>query len=139
MKSGPLLPVDKPIALLDAGSEGEHTEIAIAATRDPELIRRWAARRQAEPATGEATESGPSTVHVRDGDAGIRFNFPGVGRFRPIEWDEWFRNFAAHGLIFIFERDAPGSTPSGRYRLVPLASLKHADVRNYATEPPTTA
>jgi hypothetical protein len=73
-------------------------------------------------------------VHVRDGDAGIRFNFPAVGRFRPIAWDEWFRNFAAHDLVFIFEREAPGKTPSSRYRLVRMESLKHSDVRDVAAE-----
>lgn len=128
MTTGPLLPEDKPIALLDAASEDKHREIAVVATQDHELIRRWAERRHAEPATGEATASGPGTVTLRDGDAGIRFNFPGVGRFRPIQWDEWFQNFAQHNLIFIFEREAQGATPSHRYRLVPMESLRHADV-----------
>jgi hypothetical protein len=72
------------------------------ATRDHDEIRRWSARQQAEPATGEATASGPATIHVRDGGAGIRFNFPGVGRFRPIAWDEWFANFDRHKLTFVY-------------------------------------
>ena len=37
------------------------------ATRDPDVIRAWAARHGAEPATGEATSSGPATVQVNDG------------------------------------------------------------------------
>jgi hypothetical protein len=37
------------------------------ATRDRDVIRQWAARHHAEPGTGEATASGPATVHVQDG------------------------------------------------------------------------
>jgi hypothetical protein len=66
------------------------------ATRDHEVIRAWATRCGAEPATGEATASGPATVHVNHGGAGIRFNFPGAARFRPIPWAEWFDNFERH-------------------------------------------
>lgn len=75
------------------------------ATRDHEAIRRWAARRKAEPATGEATASGPATIDVNDGGAGIRFNFPGLQRFRPITWDEWFDNFDRHDLLFVHEEE----------------------------------
>jgi len=100
------------------------------ATQDHALIRRWAARRHAEPATGEATDSGPSTLIVNDDGTGIRFNFPGLGRFRPIDWDEWFRNFDAYSLVFVYERDGAKRTPSGRYRMLPLDALKHvADLR----------
>lgn len=74
-------------------------------TRDHDLIRQWAERHKAEPATGEQTSSGPATVNVNDGGAGIRFNFPGVARFRPISWDEWFDNFDAHGLLFVYEQE----------------------------------
>ena len=76
------------------------------ATRDHDVIRTWAARHKAEPATGEATASGPAAIAVNDGGAGVRFNFPGVGRFRPISWDEWFENFDRHHLIFIYEEEA---------------------------------
>lgn len=75
------------------------------ATKDREVIRQWAARHGAEPATGEATASGPATITVNDGGAGIRFNFPGAGRFRPISWDEWFDNFDRYRLIFVYEEN----------------------------------
>ena len=75
------------------------------ATRDHDVIRRWAERRKAEPATGEATASGPATIVVNDGGAGIRFNFPGVQRFRHIKWDEWFDHFERHDLLFVYEED----------------------------------
>jgi Protein of unknown function (DUF2934) len=74
-------------------------------TTDHEAIRRWAARHSAEPATGEATPSGPGTITLNDGGAGIRFNFPGAARFRPITWDEWFENFERHALAFAFDEE----------------------------------
>lgn len=119
-----LLPDDVAIVLLNADNEDRHSEVAIVATRDHELIRRWAARHQAEPATGERTASGDATVVVNDGGAGIRFNFPAAGRFRPITWDEWFDNFETHELVFVYERDAPGHPQSYRYRLAKLDALR---------------
>src|SRR5688572_12409351 len=74
-------------------------------TRDRDAIRRWAARHQAEPATGEASASGPATTHVTDGGTGLRFNFPGFARFRSITWDEWFEHFDRHSLVFVHEED----------------------------------
>jgi hypothetical protein len=67
----------------------ERPGVRTQATRDHEAIRRWATEHQAEPATGEATESGPAKVVVNDGGGGMRFNFPGFAPFRPIDWDEW--------------------------------------------------
>ena len=75
------------------------------ATKDKEVIRQWAGQHRAEPATGEATASGPATIDVNDGGAGIRFNFPGSGRFRPISWEEWFDNFDRYRLIFVYEEN----------------------------------
>jgi hypothetical protein len=98
----------------------------VVATDDHAQIREWAARHDAEPATGEATQSGPATVDVRDEGAGIRFNFPAAAPFRPITWDEWFQNFTRHDLIFVYERDVEGRSPSNRYRLVPRHKLRDA-------------
>src|SRR4051812_45733944 len=81
------------------------SELRVLATRDHHLICQWAERHGAEPATGEATPSGPATLAVNDGGAGIRFNFPGHARFRPISWAEWFDNFERHGLTFLFEEE----------------------------------
>ena len=72
-------------------------------TRDHAVIKLWARRQQAVPATGEATASGPATVSVTDGGTGLRFNFPGIARFRPIPWEEWLAHFDAHGLTFVYE------------------------------------
>lgn len=74
-------------------------------TRDHQVIREWAKRHGAEPATGEATPSGPATVDVKDGGAGIRFNFPGMQRFRPIAWQEWLAHFDRHKLVFVYDEE----------------------------------
>jgi hypothetical protein len=83
----------------------EKSRVRALATKDHDLIRNWAERHHAEPSTGEATASGPATTCVNDGGAGIRFNFPGFSRFRPISWAEWFDNFDRHGLTFVFEEE----------------------------------
>jgi hypothetical protein len=85
-----------------------HTEparpgVRTRATRDHDEIRRWAACHKAEPATGEATGSGPAVLDIKDGGAGIRFNFPGFARLRGIDWEEWFDNFDRHRLLFVYE------------------------------------
>ena len=95
--------------------------VPVVSTRDHLVIRQWAEQRQAEPATGEATRSGPATVNVVDGGAGVRFNFPGYGPFRPISWEEWFENFDSNGLTFVYDNDSPGERPSPRYRIVKAA------------------
>jgi hypothetical protein len=94
-------------------------------TRDHDVVRRWAEARHAEPATGEATPSGPHTVHINDGGAGIRFNFPGAAAFRPISWDEWFENFDQHRCAFVFDNGS--SLPlSNRYHIVNADKWKEA-------------
>jgi hypothetical protein len=87
-----------------ADRPGVHTVV----TRDHAEIRRWAALHKAEPATGEATASGPAVRDVNDLGAGIRFNFPGFALLRPIEWEEWFDNFDRHGLSFVYEEEDSG-------------------------------
>lgn len=115
----PLLPQQKHVSTVTAENEPAAPAVGTLATRDHEVIRHWAARRQAEPATGEATASGPGAVDVNDGGAGIRFNFPGFGQFRPITWEEWFDNFDRHQLTFVYEgQSEDGGTPSATWRLV---------------------
>jgi len=117
MESEPRLSPRPRIQRLDSieNPVGRSTQLVF--TRDHDVIKRWAAERQANPATGEATGSGPATVSVKDGGAGVRFNFPAAGMFRPISWDEWFANFDLHGCAFVFENDA-NKPPSNRYRIV---------------------
>jgi hypothetical protein len=101
-KVPPFADIDRLSARSIASSDAGPRAIA---TCDHEQIRRWAARQHAEPATGEATVSGPATVDVHDHGAGIRFNFPGFGRFRPITWEEWFDDFDRHQLTFVYEEE----------------------------------
>jgi hypothetical protein len=124
MPRGSLVQDNEPIRRVDRHSSTEQQTHGVVATEDHELIREWAARHDAEPATGEATESGPATVDVQDGGAGIRFNFPAAARFRPISWDEWFRNFTQYDLMFVYENELSGEPPNAAYRLVPRQQLQ---------------
>ena len=121
--NGPLLPEQKHIPDVKADSEIDPA-VQVLSTRDHEVIMRWAAKRHAEPATGEATRSGPASRSVQDGGAGIRFNFPGTGLFRPIAWDEWFENFDRHQLAFVYDNESGAGAPSNRYRLVKMDDWK---------------
>jgi hypothetical protein len=105
MMKRPLFPQRDGVSAPPPDDLPDASRVRAIATRDHHAIRLWASRHQAEPATGEATSSGPSTIQVSDGGAGIRFNFPGMSRFRPISWDEWFDNFERHRLVFVYEED----------------------------------
>ncbi len=121
----PQTTVVKGTSVPDARDAIRDTSVMIA-TRNHDLIREWARRQNAEPATGEASASGQATVDVQDGGARIRFNFPAAASFRPISWDEWLDVFDRDHLVFVFEPpDASTSTFARRggsyYRLVPSA------------------
>lgn len=121
----PLLTEQQHVPVVTSETNHDTSATRTVATRDHHVIRHWAASRQAEPATGEATSSGPATVDVKDGDAGIRFNFPGVGRFRLISWEEWFDNFDRHELTFVYEQVPEGTERrTSRYRIVKTADWK---------------
>jgi hypothetical protein len=108
---GPLLPRQGRAA--DVTKDGpEDTGAETVATRDRDVIRRWAERRHAEPATGEGV------LNVNDGGAPIRFNFPGAARFRDLTWDEWFHRFEQDHFTFVYEERAPDGSLSSRYRIV---------------------
>jgi hypothetical protein len=94
-----------PLSSEAEATSHERREIRALMTRDHDCIRQWAERHKAEPATGEATSSGPATVNVNDGGAGVRFNFPSAARFRPISWEEWFANFDVYELTFVYEEE----------------------------------
>jgi hypothetical protein len=123
MNDGSMIQPALRVAVVDAQDEDRAPDVRTRATRDRALIQRWALARRAEPATGERTSSGAGTIDVRDGDAGIRFNFPGYAPYRPISWDEWFENFDRHRLMFVFERDVPGQPLGHRWRFIPEADL----------------
>jgi hypothetical protein len=115
---GELLPKRPRVQRVESTESPIDASTQVVVTRDPGVIRRWAAERQATPATGEATSSGPSSsMRVNDGGAGIRFNFPGAATFRSISWEEWLENFDAHECAFVYDSDS--SLPlNSRYHIV---------------------
>jgi hypothetical protein len=114
---GQLLPKLPPSRTVSSVDETTNGATPVVFTRDHAVIKRWAAARHAEPATGEATDSGPATVNVNDGGAGIRFIFPGTSAFRPITWEEWLENFDSHQCAFVYD-DESEEPRSSRYRIV---------------------
>jgi hypothetical protein len=71
------------------------------ATQDREVIRQWAERHSAEPAVdGDAAQARTKNVQLD-----VRFNFPGVHRYRPASWDEWFDIFTRKALVFVYEEE----------------------------------
>jgi hypothetical protein len=109
----PELPPSKTVSSVDQTDSA--TKVVF--TRDHDVIKRWATARHAEPATGEASDSGPATVNVNDGGAGIRFIFPGTSAFRPITWEEWLENFDSHHCAFVYDNESEEPV-SSRYRIV---------------------
>jgi hypothetical protein len=120
----PLLPEPHRVKSVTR-DEPRDAETAVLATRDHAIIREWARLHEAEPATGEESASGPaSTMKIVDGGSGLRFNFPGVSRFREISWSEWFDHFNRHDLTFVYDNPATCHPPSARFRLVRTEDLR---------------
>lgn len=82
------------------------------ATRNHEVIRRWAEERGGEPATVEGTE-----YEERPGV--LRFDFPGFAgqRLKKIAWDFWFKSFDDRNLIFRFQEHMKNGRPSNFFQL----------------------
>ncbi len=119
---GELLPEHRHLTGISAESPaGQSADVVF--TRDHDVIEQWARKRRAEPATGEATSTGPATMNVNDGGAGVRFNFPGAGVYRPITWEEWFANFDRHELAFVYDNDDQSGRLSNRYRIVKASDV----------------
>ena len=84
-------------------------------TQDTDLLCAWAEHHGAEPATGQATASGPATVVDNDQGSGLRFNFPGTSKFRGLAWEEWLAHFVAADLVFVFEFSPPAGQSGARF------------------------
>lgn len=84
---------------------GKNPGLTTCLTTSHETIQAWARQHGADPATGEATSSGPAVRHINDGGAGIRFNFPGFAPYRAISWEEWLNHFSGHKLAFVYEEE----------------------------------
>jgi hypothetical protein len=123
-QQGPAPPGRHPLSPADVSLDQHAASAAhLIGTNDPALVRAWAGHHDAEPATGEASPSGPATVHVNDQGTGLRFNFPGMSRYRPVPWDEWLAHFMREQLIFVYEAQHDGDTALSHfggafYRLV---------------------
>ena len=80
------------------------------ATRNHDVIRRWAEERGAQPATVPGTE--------HDGRPGVlTFDFPGYGgeQLKHVSWDEWFRTFDERNLVFLFQEHLNNRRPSNHF------------------------
>ncbi len=81
-------------------------------TRNHDIIRQWAERRGARPATMPGSEDN-GQLRV------LRFDFPGYGGavLRPVNWDEWFATFDERHLHFRYQDRRADGTPSNFNRL----------------------
>ncbi|MEV6140115.1 hypothetical protein AB0L63_29530 [Nocardia sp. NPDC051990] len=92
--------------------EGPQQPGRIVATRNHDVIRRWAEQRGARPATMPGSEY--------NGHLGVlRFDFPGYGGavLRAVGWDEWFAAFDARRLTFRYQERGADGAPSNFNRL----------------------
>ncbi|MGI8507740.1 MAG: hypothetical protein ACR2MQ_00265 [Gemmatimonadaceae bacterium] len=85
-------------------------------TTDHAQIKKWVEARGGKPAaangTGDKNDSGM-----------IRINFPGNphandSKLQDISWDDWFRDFDANGLAFLYQDKAADGKTSNFNKLV---------------------
>ncbi|BDU07003.1 hypothetical protein GV791_26505 [Nocardia cyriacigeorgica] len=81
-------------------------------TTSHDVIRRWAERRGANPATMPGSEYN-GRVEV------LRFDFPRYGGagLLPVDWEDWFATFDARQLCFRYQERRPDGSPSNFFRL----------------------
>ena len=81
------------------------------ATRNHDVIQRWADERGARPATIPGPD--PESPRV------LRFDFPGFGGqdLEPVGWEEWFRTFDDRNLVFVFQERLKNGNQSNFFRL----------------------
>lgn len=81
-------------------------------TTNHDIIRGWAERRGARPATVPGTEHG-------DHLGVLRFDFPGYGGedLTHVSWDEWLRTFDERGLNFVYQEQRKDGKQSNFFQL----------------------
>jgi hypothetical protein len=82
------------------------------ATRDHDVIKSWAQKRKATPATVPGTE--------HQGRPGVlRFDFPDYGGrdLEKISWEDWFKTFDSRRLVFLFQEHKRDGAESNFFRL----------------------
>lgn len=98
---------------IDSVDEHEDKPGQTLATRNHEVICKWAEERGGKPATVSGTEHG-------DRAGVLRFNFPGFGesdRVQEIAWEEWFRPFDERNLVFLYQEHKANGDTSNFFRL----------------------
>lgn len=82
------------------------------ATRNHDVIRKWAQERKAKPATIEGTEH-------NDRPGVLRLDFPGYGgqKLKKIDWDYWFKSFDTRHLVFQFQEHLRSGRQSNFFKL----------------------
>jgi hypothetical protein len=97
---------------IDSPREHEERKGRTLATQNHDVIKAWAEKRGAKPATVPGTE--------HDGRAGVlRFDFPGYGgrSLQHISWDDWFKTFDSRHLNFLFQEHKRDGSESNFFRL----------------------
>ena len=93
-------------------NEQEERKGRTLATRNHDVIKSWAQKRRAAPATVPGTEHG--------GRPGVlRLDFPDYGGrdLKKISWDDWFKTFDSRRLIFLFQEHRRDGAESNFFRL----------------------
>lgn len=100
------------IKWIDEPQEHEDHEGQSLATKNHEVIKRWAEERGGQPATVEGTEHD-------DRPGVLQFDFPGYGgsSLKKINWDYWFRSFDERDLVFQFQEHLKNGRQSNFFRL----------------------
>lgn len=82
------------------------------ATRNHDVIKRWAEERRASPAT-------VASSRARNGPRTLRFDFPGYGGrdLVHIGWDDWLQTFDERGLVFLYQEQMRDGRQSNFFRL----------------------
>ncbi|MEV0360854.1 hypothetical protein AB0H71_32830 [Nocardia sp. NPDC050697] len=104
-------PADRPQQITSPEQRPERPGRTMVTT-DHRVIRSWAERRGARPATMPGS--------VLDGALGVlRFDFPGYGGavLQCVGWEEWFATFDARRLHFLFQEQRPDGSTSNFNRL----------------------
>jgi len=97
---------------IDSPAEHESHHGESLATKNHEVIRRWAEERGAVPVTVPGTE--------HNGRPGVlRFDFPGYGggELQHISWDDWFRTFDERNLTFVYQETLKEGRQSNFFHL----------------------
>ncbi len=97
---------------IDSPDDHEDRQGQSLATRNHDVIRRWAEARGAVPSAAGGTKRGK-------GAGVLRMDFPGYGgtRLMKIEWDEWFETFDRRNLVFLFQEHKKDGSMSNFFKL----------------------